>query len=219
VEDGLDIFYRDHYSNFIETGLVGFAAKLSHRSLEVGQSSKRTGEQFRILEVGAGGGQHVKFCNQDYSEYILTDLRPENLPKSEGRVISNKDIVPADCLPYSDQSFDRVIATCLVAHLNDPNKAVGEWLRVVKDSGNITIYVPCEPGFILRILQHVITNKKKKKMGIANPKLLHYRDHIQTYVRLKEEIQHLSANVKIRRYPFPMLSWNFNLWAVFHITK
>ena len=219
MEDNLDSFYRDHYSKFIETGIVGHIASLTHVSLELGQKKIKNGVEYKILEVGAGGGQHVKFCRQNYSEYIMTDLRPENLPTSNAKFISIPSSISAESLPFADASFDRVIATCLLAHLVEPEKALNEWLRVLKTNGCVTVYVPCEPGFLLRILQFLITNKKKKKQGVTNPKLMHYRDHIQTYMRLKVEIAEISKKFTLRRYPFPLLSWNLNLWAVFNIQK
>jgi phosphatidylethanolamine/phosphatidyl-N-methylethanolamine N-methyltransferase len=214
----LDSFYKNQYQRFIGTGIVGFVASLTHKTLEYGRH-RPVGEVYKILEVGAGGGQHIKFCKQNYSEYIMTDLRPENLPESRGKAISNKERVPADLLPYPSHNFDRVIATCLIAHIAEPEKALQEWLRVLKDSGDITIYVPCEPGILLRILQNLVTNPKKRRQGVENPTLIHYRDHAQTYLRIKLEIMEVSKKVVVRRYPFPFLSWNFNLWAVFKIQK
>jgi ubiquinone/menaquinone biosynthesis C-methylase UbiE len=219
VDEDIENFYRDNYANFIGTGLVGFTARLTHRSMEFGRSKFVNGENLRILEVGAGGGQHVKFCKQNYSEYIMTDLRPKNLPESNGNIFSDRRSISADSLPYPDNNFDRVIATCLLAHIRDPEKALQEWLRVLKVSGVLTIYVPCEPGVLLRLLQFTLTNKKKKKYGITNPSLMHYRDHIHTYVRLKAEIEQSSIKVKNKRFPFPFFSWNFNLWSVFQIVK
>ena len=74
----LDSFYKNQYQRFIGTGIVGFVASLTHKSLENGRH-RPVGTVYKILEVGAGGGQHIKFCKQNYSEYIMTDLRPENL--------------------------------------------------------------------------------------------------------------------------------------------
>jgi phosphatidylethanolamine/phosphatidyl-N-methylethanolamine N-methyltransferase len=219
--DEIDKFYQMEYADFIDNGIVGLGSKLTHWSLErtpsFGGLKRLSNKNFRILEVGAGNGQHLNFIKQDYFSYEMTDLRPEMLPNQHEKVTVNKNSISADQLPYPDHFFDRVIASCLIAHLNEPQIALSEWKRVVKQGGLITIYVPCEPGLLLRTLRALVTNPKKRKIGISNVALFQYRDHQQTYVRLKAEIHSLTFNVHSRRFPFPFLPWNFNLWAVFTV--
>jgi phosphatidylethanolamine/phosphatidyl-N-methylethanolamine N-methyltransferase len=178
---------------------------------------KLSNKNLKILEVGAGNGQHLDFVKQNYGSYEMTDLRPEMLPNDVEKATVNKKSISAENLPYPDQSFDRLIASCLVAHLNEPQVALEEWKRVLRQNGYMTIYVPCEPGILLRGLRALVTNPKKKKMGINNIELFQYRDHQQSYLRLRAEIHSLTSNVRSRRFPFPFLSWNFNLWAVFTV--
>jgi len=220
--DSADAFYRDMYQDFIGTGFVGFVAKLTHLSMEFGCGRgglKRSNSGLRIIEVGAGNGQHLKYTKNDYTEYVMTDIRPTILPASSKKVIVDLRSISAENLPYDDASFDRLIATCLIAHLPRPQDALLEWNRVLKQNGCMDVYVPCEPGFMLRILQRLVTNPKKKKQGLHNSKLLHYRDHLQSYPRIKTELKALGIETSVKRYPFPFLTWNFNLWAVFHLQK
>lgn len=93
-----------------------------------------------ILELGAGEGQHRRFVKHQYLRYLVTDIReitnPELLPISEG-FIPNKPgnyraHADATCLVYGDESFNRVVAGCLLLHLADPLRAVDEWYRVLK---------------------------------------------------------------------------------------
>ncbi len=219
--ESLSEFYAQNYKNFIGTGLVGKVASLSHKSMEREKFRKRDRHlsEFLILELGAGNGQHVRYVQNDYSKYLLTDLRPENLPPSNGKIQSVNYSIDAEKLPFPDYEFDRVIATCLIAHLARPEVAIKEWMRVTKVGGSMQVYVPCEPGFLLRCLQFLITNPKKRKLGVENPRLLNYLDHITFYLRIKEICKSECIDLKIVNYPFPFLSWNFNLWSVFYIRK
>jgi len=219
--DSIDDFYKEVYENFIGTGVVGFVAKLTHFSIELGGGGvrKRSNHNLRIIEVGAGNGQHLNYVKHDYLKYLMTDLRPEMLPAGTEKIVVDHRPISAEKLPYPNESFDRLIATCLIAHLSRPQDALLEWERVLGQKGFMDIYVPCEPGILLRLLQKMITNPKKKKQGVGNPNLLHYRDHIQPYPRVKAEIEELGLKTSVKRYPFPFLSWNFNLWVVFHIQK
>jgi len=68
-------------------------------------------------------------------------------------------------LPFPDQCFDRVIATCLIAHLKDPEVALTEWRRVLRKGGELTMYVPCELGFSLRLFRKLFLAPKAKRLG------------------------------------------------------
>lgn len=220
--ESLREFYSHHYKNFIGTGLVGKAASLSHKTIERKKFREKNilhFSEFLILELGAGSGQHARFVREEYSQYLLTDLRPENLPPTNGKILSLNQSIDAEELPFPDEKFDRVIATCLIAHLSRPEVAIREWIRVTKTGGSIQVYVPCEPGLLLRTLQFLITNPKKKRLGVDNPRLLNYLDHVTFYLRIKEICKSTCTDIKIVNYPFPFLTWSFNLWSVFYIHK
>ncbi len=220
--DNLSDFYSENYKQFIGSGLVGKVAELSHKSIERKRFRKSDSPKpanYTILELGAGNGQHSRHVREDFSKYFLSDLRPHNLPVSTDKIISLPQSIDAESLPFPDNSFDRVIATCLIAHLSHPEIAIQEWLRVTKVGGSIQVYVPCEPGWMLRNLQFLITNPKKKKLGVQNPRLLNYLDHVTYHPRIKEICKSACSDLRIRNYPFPFFSWNFNLWSVFYIRK
>jgi ubiquinone/menaquinone biosynthesis C-methylase UbiE len=212
-------FYEKNYATFCNSGAVGLVSKVIHTSIEILGTRIINNEGFQILEVGAGNGQHFAYVRGNFSRYVMTDIRPDMFPADIPKVEFVRRSIDAQNLPYEDESFDRLIATCLLAHIDDPAQAIEEWLRVVKTGGILSIYIPCEPGFLLRFFQATITHPKKLRLGVSRPKLFHYREHKNSYVRILEEIS-CAANVwKIRRYPFPFFSWNLNLWSIVQITK
>ena len=214
----IDNFYSTKYDEFISRGLVGLVARFTHKSLERNILRISHNKKEDVLEIGAGNGQHIRYVSENFNTYTMTDIRPEMLPKQVGqgiKIISSS--INAESLPFQDDSFDRLVATCLIAHLAHPENALKEWSRVVKKGGLITIYVPCEPGMLLRFSQLFITSRKKKRLGIQNPSLAHYKDHLQHYPALKTFIISQFPVYKKRMYPIPFFSWNFNLWSVFHI--
>jgi phosphatidylethanolamine/phosphatidyl-N-methylethanolamine N-methyltransferase len=218
-----DTFYLDYYEKVCGQGLIGKVAAMTHKSIENQSRIHRRHEangdpqlQLDILEVGSGHGQHIKFVKSGFTSYLQTDLRPDllNGQAEMPKVFVHAESVDAENLPFGDSTFDRVIATCLLAHLPNPEKALEEWQRVTRNNGEISIYLACEPGLLLRFSQFLTTRRRQKSFGVPG-NLVHYREHKNMYVAMKVFLQNsFGDSVKIKRFPLPWLSWNFNLWAV-----
>ena len=65
-------------------------------------------------------------------------------------------------LYYSDNKFDRLIAV----HSLDPISVLTELNRVVKNSGTISIGLPCNPGLLWRFGRHFGPRKRGLNNGI-----------------------------------------------------
>jgi phosphatidylethanolamine/phosphatidyl-N-methylethanolamine N-methyltransferase len=88
------------------------------------------GHWSRVLEIGGGSGEHLDFIKHSYDSYILTDIRMPVLPLkwSENLKISTKT-ANAEELPFLNESFDRIIVTCLLHHAERPEKVMEEVVR------------------------------------------------------------------------------------------
>jgi ubiquinone/menaquinone biosynthesis C-methylase UbiE len=219
-----DLYSSKYYESVTYRGLVGLFAKMNHISLEH-KPYRKNGDvtkKSRILEVGAGHGQHYKYVKDDYKNYLMTDMRPtllRDLVIDNPRIKTEAKSVNAEELPYRDNEFDRLIATCLLIHLRDPEKALREWKRDVRPGGTISIYIPCESGLLLRIAQALSTRRRQKKLGI-NAKYLHHQEHPYTYPFLISILKNIfGANLTIRKFPFILGSFDLNLWSVVTITN
>ena len=220
-----DAYHVKDYSEVCCTGAVGLVSGIVHRSLESfglffwNSILQRRTDCLKILEVGAGKGQHARYIRHYFQRLTQSDIRPQNLPSDsyDPRLTIEARPVDAENLPYADSSYDRIVATCLLAHLTNPEKALEEWKRVVRPGGVISIFVPCEPGLLLRILQSMTTRRKQKKMGY-DAWLLHYREHRNHYPGMLTLIRHsYGSDSRITSYPFPFLGWNFNLWSIVQV--
>lgn len=86
----------------------------------------------KVLDLGSGPWK-------PYAHFIGIDLRQEwtDLPW-------NPDI-NMDCLNlsiFADGSIDAVFSSHLLEHLDDPEKALKEWWRVIKVGGHLVLYLP-----------------------------------------------------------------------------
>jgi ubiquinone/menaquinone biosynthesis C-methylase UbiE len=196
------------------TGFTGFLKGIVHKLMEFPFHNSRAE---KVLEVGAGRGIHLNYVNGKFDKYYMTDIVIDKELKfrdsPEKLVVMEQD---AQNLDFENDTFDRVIATCLIAHLDDPIRALGEWRRVTKDKGNITIYIPCEPGLLLRLFRFVFIWPKSLLKGISKFNSSIVLEHRNSYLLVKHSLtkEFYGDDFQLRRYPFPFLSWNFNIFAI-----
>ncbi len=213
----VDDFYADCYQAVFE-GNAGRAVAVAHKRMEHGVV-----ESFpRVLEVGAGSGQHREYVKHPYDVYIETDIRSD-APTEE--VIGGHTLIrehaDAGDLRYDDSSFDRLVATCLLIHLAEPEEALAGWRRVVKPGGLLTVYVPCDPGLLLRLTRKLTTARKVRKLGFDSYDLVLAREHRNHAEALDVLIKHACKgdDVKVEHWPFRVPSWNLNYFVVYQIRR
>lgn len=213
----VDDFYDDFYQQLMSGGSIGKAWGLIHRKME---KSFQNVDGFEILEIGAGNGEHIAFVKSGYQTYHATDIRKSNLDKIPEYSNVSKALQDAQKLDYPDNIFDRVIMTCVLAHLDRPEDSLAEMRRVSKNGATISLYLPCEPGMFLRFIRNLTTRRKAKKLSILNIEYLHYLEHRNYFIALNHfvEVKFDNDLVKRKYYPFPFLTWNWNLFALYEIT-
>lgn len=219
----VEVYYKEFYSRMMghdSDGMLSILWKYPHKLMEKPFKSNRG---FKILELGFGEGEHIGFVVKDFESYLATDLDSERLDRVSSQLPERVSVQQCDAtqLPFEDQTFDRVIATCLIAHLSEPEKALEEWRRVVKIGGHITIYVPCEPGFSLRLFRRLFTAPKARKLGFEGFNLYISRDHRNDAFRTLNIAAEVFSADRIRYVfrPFFLRSWYLNLFSLLQIQR
>lgn len=212
-------FYEENYHQIVYTGVVGRVHSKVHQAIE--KNFDCQDDLDNVLEVGAGSFEHIKYVRHKYSRYFGVDLNaPSSMDWKLDERVQFLEMNAEDLVGIDDVTYDRVIATCLLAHLINPEIALNEWRRVAKVGGYLTIYIPCEPGLLLRIARQVSTARKSKKMGV-NHLRQHYKQHRNYYLALMELIKEVfeQDELRVRRFPFRFFSWNFNLFVTVEVKK
>jgi phosphatidylethanolamine/phosphatidyl-N-methylethanolamine N-methyltransferase len=219
--------YKYDYEKIVDSGsfLSRWVYQKSHQTLE---SYARNIPGGRVLELGAQADQHRPYVKTNFSEYIVSDINLDLLTlqsKSRDSSARGKESdsvkyqqIDASNIPYPDNHFDRIIATCLIAHLPNAEDALYEWRRVVRLGGQIDFYVACEPGLLLR-LARTLTHKRINRQSPYAYDLLEYSQHRNHFPGIHEFIKFVFQKDEIRKkmFPFRSLGWNLNLWAIFSI--
>lgn len=236
-------YYENYFEELTSTGVMGFFHKWMHRSIERGFGEDRHFE--RILELGAGQNRHMDSVIHKYNEYHLIDIRYKllldalldssqeyisieindgsaeflklNNPNAGARIYCREE--NADQLQrYSNNYFDRIFSTCLIMHLQNPEQALSEWRRVLKDNGRLSIYVHSEPGLLLRFARYAGLKGKAKRKGYDHLRFV-YLEHRYSFLFLKYLIEDVFSEDEIvwNSYPIPRLSWNLSFWKIARI--
>lgn len=96
--------------------------------------------KLKILDVGCGSGFFTILLGKQGHEVLGTDLTPDMIEKSrelakEEGVDCKFEIMDAENLDFSDETFDVVISRNLTWTLPDAGHAYEEWCRVLKKGG------------------------------------------------------------------------------------
>ncbi|WP_025993150.1 class I SAM-dependent methyltransferase [Pseudomonas viridiflava] len=216
--------YREKFSELYDDSnyaspLQSFVMRASHKLVE---KEYDQGTHFKkVLEIGAGTGEHVKFVRHEYDEYTLSDMDEKTLEVAKGKLLTMQrgnlkfERQEGSELNYADDTFDRLIATHVLEHIYQPHLALKEWSRVIKDGGVLSILIPTDPGLAWRLGRHLGPRKNAIAQGIAYDYVM-AREHVNACNNLIAILRHYFPDAKEAWWPFPVPSIDLNLFFSFH---
>lgn len=218
VED----YYKNSYAKIHGDSTLSFADKTFHKMLE--KPHPETQHISKVLELGSGNYEHLKYVNHSFDEYTCVDLRDPNREVPE-KFADKVHFIKADALhlPFENETFDRIVSSCLLMHMSNPVQALEEWDRVLKSGGVLEFMVPCEPGFALTTFQRLFSERNAEANGVKAKtyRLINAYDHISSFPRLKAITEAMfPSNIKIDYFPFNFLkTYNLNAFGIFRYIK
>lgn len=131
--------YRDRYFCYSPEALLQKSVQYLHSKV---WEYANIGAGEKVLDVGCGSGGFVS--QFEYWNYVGIDLSSSNVEKA--RRDTGKSFAVADALklPFSDESFDRIICCEVLEHFvpSEQTALLWEMRRVLKKNGIIAISVP-----------------------------------------------------------------------------
>jgi len=211
-----DLFCYQLYGEIQNSGTCGWYVKRSHLALE--SNLPKFDDSCDVLELGCNLGEHSSFVKHPYATYKSTDYRFVDFTPINSRIMF--EVADAQNLDYSDNSFDRVIMTCVLHHLPNLISALDEMRRVAKNSAVISILLPTDPGLLYRIGKSLGPYRSARKLSPSfDSRYFHYQQHQNHFPGLQTMIDHVFRSDSIReiRWLLPWRFWNLNLFCVFQI--
>ena len=109
----------------------------------------------RVLDVGSGFGRHVYECARRGAHVVALDYAADEVVETRdtlaamvtaGEITADKliGVLRGDArrLPFADDTFDVVITSEVLEHIQDDVAAIAEMVRVLKPSGRFAATVP-----------------------------------------------------------------------------
>jgi SAM-dependent methyltransferase len=149
---------------------------------------RRTGE--RVLEIGAGLGEHIAWEDPDGLEYWALELRPEMASLIRKRFPS-VNVIEADCqkhIDFPDGHFDRILAIHVLEHLPDLPATIRELHRLLKPDGRLVVVIPCEGGLAYSLARRISAQRIfEKRYGMKYDWFIQ-SEHINRPHEIREEL-------------------------------
>lgn len=96
-----------------------------------------------ILEIGCSGGPLLhRLREAGYNNLTGIDVSEAGIAVAEQRGIPNVSCMDGANLTFPDNSFDLVIASDVLEHIENEAKALQEWKRVLRPGGQLLVFVP-----------------------------------------------------------------------------
>lgn len=209
-----EVYDEANYSSPLQSSVM----RSSHRLVEKAFNDQT--HFSRVIEVGAGTGEHLPFVRHGFDEYTLTDLDPKTLEFAKRKLADiNRgkvffEVQTGSELAYPDNTFDRLVATHVLEHIYMPHLALKEWRRVLKHGGTISILIPTDPGMAWRLGRHFGPRKNAIAQGIAYDYVM-AREHVNSCNNLIAILRHYFPEAKEAWWPFAISSIDLNLFFSF----
>jgi ubiquinone/menaquinone biosynthesis C-methylase UbiE len=91
----------------------------------------------RLLDSGCGDGGVARLLRERVAEVVAIDVEPsESWANDDGLLFS---VANAEELPFADGEFDLIHSKDSLHHMEDPDRAIQEYRRVLKPGGTVLI--------------------------------------------------------------------------------
>ena len=98
---------------------------------------------WKVLDVGTSTGTNLRLLNNmGFEEVTGLDLNPEAIRFCAEKGLGDVKLGDIENLPFENETFDLVLATDIIEHVDDDARAVRELQRVLAPGGKLLITVP-----------------------------------------------------------------------------
>lgn len=223
AEPDFGAYLRQFEANYEKLNYSGnLSSRVLAHSHVVLEKAFGPGKHFaKVLEIGAGSGQHCLAIRHGFDEYWVTDGNERMLDQARARLGGDARyrfrVDDARKPAFADASFDRVIATHVLEHIVNPHEVLRAWTRLIKPGGTLSLVLPCDPGFAWRLGRSFGVRGRAQEAGLEYDYWM-AREHVNPIFNLVTFIDYYFANVKAVWWPLRLPFADINLIYAANIT-
>lgn len=141
-------------------------------------------EGMKVLEIGPGSGTYTFEAAKavgDTGKVTVLDIQPEVIEIMKEAIkkkkLKNIDTIVGNAygMPYKDKSFDRIMLVTVIGEIPDPQKAIVEFRRVLKDDGLLCFSeLLLDPDYPMPGTLRKAVEKNGFRMDVHRPGVLMY---------------------------------------------
>jgi len=211
--------YRTHYrldANLIEdpADLRPVRSASERRRLETIRGALALQSHEVVLDMGCGSGWFAQLCHDTGVRVVATDIAPAGVAGARTRFPKAARFAVTDAYhaALADDSFDAVVLSEVVEHLEHVAVGLAEAARVTKPGGRVLVTVPYRETIVEHLCVHC------NQLTPANAHLHSFDDdglrQLLTEVGLRPMHTHHMTNKLLELAGFPNWSrrWPYWLW-------
>jgi ubiquinone/menaquinone biosynthesis C-methylase UbiE len=164
----------------------------------------------RVLECGTGPGLFLSLLEKWFprSTFLGSDIEAEVIEKAQ-RAVKRASCLVTDAqeLPFSQASFDALVAFHLIEHLPNPEKFLQEAARVLRPGGLLALATPNPTGLGALVMKDRWSGWAPDHISLRPPE--QWRQALQSFSFsiLEEGTTGLSGIPPFRKFPLALLNW------------
>ena len=167
----------------------------------------------RVLEIGAGLGEHIVYENLSNIDYYALELREEMAARIRERFPQVKTVVGdvQEHLDFPAHYFDRIVAIHVLEHLPNLPAAIKELHRILSPTGRLDVVIPCEGGFAYALARRISAQRIFEKRYKLSYDWFVRSEHVNLPDEILSETGRYFHPDRSRYFPLLIPSVNMNL--------
>ena len=208
--------YEEHYkdnrdgkglTNFLSSYMESWAHKII---------SKKNFKSEKILEIGAGTLNHLKY-EKDILLYDVVEPFKNLFINSNEKKKVNKFY--DSIFQIKNKKYDRIISIMTFEHLENLPEVVKKCHELLKKDGIMQIAIPCEGEFAFKLGWKLTTSLSFKfKYGLNYSKIMAH-EHLNTQKEILIIIKNFFNVSKLKRSPFILPLYNLSFYSYIECLK
>ncbi len=172
-------------------------------------------KSFAFLDAGSGMGQHAVWIAENYPQSQVLGIDTDSRQIEDCRRFAKRNHIPNLAFESGsldevklDTEFDHVLCASVLEHIENDDKVLKSFHKILKPNGTLIVYVPVSEKRVLKSLERKIN----KMTEHANAKYPH--EHVRYYkqIELLDKLMKNGFKIKTSKQTYGTFGrWSYDI--------